>query len=278
MFGIAASDLQLLELVGVLMLAGLVAGFLAGLFGIGGGFVVVPALLGVFTYFDVSRDIIPHVAIGTSLASIIVTSMRSVYAHNQHGAVDFGVIRDWTPWLVLGVGGGIFLAQFLDGRSLKWTFSAGVFLLGLHFILPVLKNVKVSDVMPAGIALAFIATFLGGFSALLGIGGGTIAILTMTMCGRTIHQAIATAAGFGVIIAVPGAVGFALLGLNEPNLPAGSIGYVNIIAVLAITTMSFLTAPLGARAAHALDASALKRVFGVYLVITSGMVLWHSFS
>jgi uncharacterized membrane protein YfcA len=166
----------------------------------------------------------------------------------------------------------------MDGRSLKWIFSIGVFLMGLHFISPVLRDVKLSDEMPRGFARAGLASFLGGFSALLGIGGGTIAVLTMTMCGRPIHQAVATAAGFGVIIAVPGAIGFAALGLGEDALPLGSFGYVNIIAVVSITAMSFITAPMGAKAAHALNAAALKRVFGIYLVATSAIVLWNSFS
>ena len=276
--GLEGETLQFLQLFGVLMAAGLVAGFVAGLFGIGGGFVVVPALLLVFTVFGVDADVLTHVAIGTSLATIIVTSSRSVHAHNKKGAVDFTIIKDWAPWLILGVGGGIILAQYMDGRSLKWIFSIGVFLMGLHFILPVLKDVKVSDEMPSGLTRIGLASFLGGFSALLGIGGGTIAVLTMTMCGRPIHQAVATAAGFGVIIAVPGAIGFAALGMGQQALPLGSLGYVNVVAVIAITAMSFITAPFGAKAAHALNAAALKRVFGIYLVATSAIVLWNSFS
>ena len=276
--GLEGEGLQMLQLIGVLMAAGLVAGFVAGRFGIGGGFVVVPALLLVFTVFGVDSEVLTHVAIGTSLATIIVTSSRSVHAHNKKGAVDFTIIKDWAPWLVIGVAGGLYLAQFMDGRSLKWIFSIGVFLMGLHFISPVLRDVKLSEEMPRGLTRAGLASFLGGFSALLGIGGGTIAVLTMTMCGRPIHQAVATAAGFGVIIAVPGAIGFAALGLGEEALPLGSFGYVNIIAVAAITAMTFITAPLGAKAAHALNAPSLKRVFGVYLVATSAIVLWNSFS
>jgi len=278
MFGIEFLTPDLLNQILVLMAAGVIAGFVAGLFGIGGGFVVVPALLLVFSFFGVDSEVLTHVAIGTSLATIIVTSSRSVHAHNKRGAVDIEIIKDWAPWLLIGVVGGIILAQYMDGRSLKWIFAIGVFLMGLHFILPVLKNVQISDEMPKGLTLAGLASFLGGFSALLGIGGGTIAILTMTMCGRPIHQAVGTAAGFGVIIALPGAIGFALLGQGVSELPLGSIGYVNLVAAMAITAMSFITAPLGARAAHALNAPALKRVFGVYLVATSGVVLWSSFS
>ena len=276
--GLDGESMQLAQLISVLMAAGLVAGFVAGLFGIGGGFVIVPALLLVFTAFGVDAGVLTHVAIGTSLATIIVTSSRSVHAHHKTGAVDFTIIKDWAPWLVLGVAGGLYLAQYMDGRSLKWIFSIGVFLMGLHFISPVLRDVKLADEMPRGVTRAGLASFLGGFSALLGIGGGTIAVLTMTMCGRPIHQAVATAAGFGVIIAVPGAIGFAALGQGQEALPMGSLGYVNRIAVISITAMSFITAPLGAKAAHALNAPSLKRVFGVYLVLTSAIVLWNSLS
>lgn len=276
--GLEGESLQLLQLIGVLMAAGLIAGFVAGLFGIGGGFVVVPALLVVFTVFGVNAEVLTHVAIGTSLATIVVTSSRSVHAHHKKGAVDFAIIKDWAPWLIVGVAGGLFLAQYMDGRSLKWIFAIGVFLMGLHFISPVLRDVKLSDEMPRGLTRAGLASFLGGFSALLGIGGGTIAILTMTMCGRPIHQAVATAAGFGVIIAVPGAIGFVMLGTGEEALPFGSLGYVNFIAVASITAMSFITAPLGAKAAHALNAPSLKRVFGVYLVLTSAIVIWNTFT
>lgn len=271
---------EIAQLVAILMAAGLVAGFVAGLFGIGGGFVVVPALLVVFAFFNVDPEIITHVAIGTSLATIIVTSARSVHAHHKRGAVDFQIIRDWTPWLVAGVVIGIVLARYMDGRSMKWVFSAGVFLMGVHFIRPLFKpKGRPMTEMPKGTPLALIASFLGAFSALLGIGGGTIAVLVMTACGRPIHQAVATAAGFGVIIAIPGAIGFAILGLmgHDGVLPFGSFGYVNLVAVAAITAMSFITAPLGARAAHKMNGPVLKKVFGVYLVLTSAVVLYQTF-
>ncbi len=277
MSGSEADLFSILQLVGVLMAAGLVAGFVAGLFGIGGGFVIVPALLVVFHVFDVDDEVLTHLAIGTSLATIIFTSLRSVHAHHKKGAVDFQIIKDWLPWLTVGVVFGIILARYMDGRSLKWIFSAGVFVMGLHFIFPVLKRKTPGHLpLPKGLALVAIATFLGGFSALLGIGGGTIAVLVMTWCGRSIHQAVATAAGFGVIIALPGSIGFAILGLGEPGLPFGSIGYINLIAVAALATMTYITAPIGVHAAHRLNAAVLKRVFGIYLVATSAVVLWDT--
>nr|WP_143435306.1 sulfite exporter TauE/SafE family protein [Henriciella aquimarina] len=277
MLGMEADLTQILQLIGVMLAAGLLAGFVAGLFGIGGGFVIVPALLLVFHVFDVGDDVLTHLAIGTSLATIIFTSLRSVQAHNRKGAVDFQIIKDWLPWLLFGVVIGIVLARFMDGRSMKWIFSAGVFLMGLHFLFPVLKRKTPGHLpMPTGLPLAAIATFLGGFSALLGIGGGTIAVLVMTWCGRPIHQAVGTAAGFGVIIALPGSIGFAILGLGEAGLPFGSLGYVNLIAVAAISTMTFISAPIGVHAAHKLPAEALKRVFGLYLVATSAIVLYDT--
>lgn len=277
MSGSEADLVQIAQLVGVMLAAGLVAGFVAGLFGIGGGFVIVPALLLVFHVFDVDDNVLTHLAIGTSLATIIFTSLRSVHAHHKKGAVDFQIIKDWLPWLTVGVVFGIILARYMDGRSMKWVFSAGVFLMGLHFTFPVLKRKTPGHLpMPSGLALAAIATFLGGFSALLGIGGGTIAVLVMTWCGRPIHQAVATAAGFGVIIALPGSIGFAILGMGAEGLPIGSLGYINLIAVAAIATMTYITAPIGAHAAHKLNAEALKRIFGIYLVATSAVVLYDT--
>lgn len=267
---------QLAEMAAVLMVAGLAAGFVAGLFGIGGGFIVVPVLLLVFHFFGFDEDVLTKTAIGTSLATIIITSLRSVHAHHQKGAVDFKVIKDWAPWLLLGVIVGIALTFVLNASSLKFVFSIGVFVMGVHFLFPIARDLKVSSEMPSGLPLGGLATFLGGFSALLGIGGGTIAVLVMTACDRKIHQAVATAAGFGVIIALPGAIGNALTGLGQENLLPGSIGYVNIIAALAIGSMSVITAPMGAKLAHALDGAKLKRVFGIYLVLTSAIVFYKA--
>ncbi len=249
-----------------LLAAGLVAGFAAGLFGIGGGFVVVPALFTTLQFLGGDAASRPHVAIGTSLATIVFTSIRSVQAHARRGAVDFDILRSWAPWIVVGVGAGVVLAHFVDGRVMAMTFAIGVFLMSLHFFFPVLAKRQISEEMPQGLARVSVAGGLGTLSSLLGIGGGTIAIIVMTLCGRSIHRAIATAAGVGFIIAVPGSIGFMLIGLGEHHLPMGSIGYVNLIAVVAISAMSMLTAPLGASAAHMLPAPMLKKFFAVYLM------------
>lgn len=253
--------------------AGLFAGFAAGIFGIGGGFVVVPALFVVLPLLGGTHDAIAHVAIGTSAATIIVTSIRSLLAHAKRGAVEFEVLKAWAPWIILGDGLGVLLAGHVDGRILTMIFAVGVFLMSLNFLLPKVGGKVISDEMPSGIARVGIAGGLGTFSALLGIGGGTIAIMVMTLCGRSIHRAIATASGVGTLIAIPSAIGFALIGLKETGLPWGSLGFVNVPATLAIASMSILTAPLGVAAAHSLPAGLLKRVFGVYLVIIAFVML-----
>lgn len=250
-----------------MLAAGLFAGFAAGIFGIGGGFVVVPALFVVLPLLGGTHEAIAHVAIGTSAATIIVTSIRSLLAHAKRGAVEFEVLKSWAPWIILGDGIGVLLAGHVDGRVLTIIFAVGVFLMSLNFLLPRLGGKVISDTMPSGIARVGIAGGLGTFSALLGIGGGTIAIMVMTLCGRSIHRAIATASGVGTLIAIPSAIGFALIGLKEGGLPWGSLGYVNLPATIAISSMSVLTAPLGVAVAHAMPAAPLKKIFGVYLII-----------
>ncbi|OYY91253.1 MAG: permease [Sphingomonas sp. 28-66-16] len=252
-----------------LLAAGLAAGFAAGLFGIGGGFVVVPAFIAILPALGGDHGEYAHVAIGTSLATIMFTSLRSVQAHARRGAVDFDILKSWSPWIVLGVGGGVLLARLVDGHALTLIFAGGVFLMALHFIAPVLGRQQVHDRMPTGMTRASVAGGLGAFSSLLGIGGGTIAVVVMTMCGRSIHRAIATAAGLGFIIAVPGTIGFALIGLGTPNLPMGSLGFVNLPGAAIIASTSMLTAPMGAAAAHSLPPGPLKRVFGLYLLFVS---------
>jgi uncharacterized membrane protein YfcA len=252
-----------------LLAAGAFAGFCAGMFGIGGGFVVVPAMLLVLPLLKGTPGEYTHTAIGTSGATIIVASLRSVTSHAKRGAVDFGIMRAWAPWLVIGSGIGVALADHVNGMGLKLIFAAGVLILSVFFIVPRLSRIVLTDKMPSGALLAGIAGGLGIFSSLLGIGGGTIAITVMTWCGKTIHRAIATAAGFGCLIAVPASIGFAIIGFGRPGLPWGSIGYVNLPAAIAIVSMSVLTAPFGVAAAHGLPPDPLKRIFGAYLVVIS---------
>lgn len=252
-----------------LLAAGLGAGFAGGLFGIGGGFVVVPALTLILPLLGTAGDQVMHVAIGTSLATIIFTSLRSVHSHAKRDAVDFPFIRGWAPWLVAGTVGGTLIADFVTSSTLALIFGAGVLLFAAYFLLPIRpERQQLARSMPTGIVRAALAGFLGLISALLGIGGGTITTLTMTSCGAPIHRAIGTASGVGAIIAVPATIGFAIAGYGDSGLPPFSIGHVNLPAALTIIATAMITAPLGVAAAHRLSPRLLRRVFGVYLVVT----------
>jgi uncharacterized membrane protein YfcA len=239
------------------------------MFGIGGGFVVVPALLLILPLLGGAKSEYAHVAVGTSAATIIVASLRSVTAHAKRGAVDFEILKQWAPWLIVGDALGVVLAGHVDGRGLLLIFAVGVLAMSVNFLVPRLSQIVISEEMPSGIGLVALAGGLGTFSSLLGIGGGTIAITVMTWCSRTIHRAIATASGIGTLIAIPTAIGFAIIGFGRVGLPCGSIGYINVPSALAISSMSILTAPFGVAAAHNLPATPLKRVFGAYLVVIS---------
>jgi uncharacterized membrane protein YfcA len=271
-------EMEVLFFVVTLCVAGAVAGITAGLFGNGGGFVVVPALLAVFPFFTQASDQLIKVAIGTSLASIVVSSARSVQAHKKKNAVDFLILKDWAVWLVLGVLGGLYIASQARPQSLIIVFATGVLAYSVYFLFPKLFTLSPNALtMPTGPAKAGLASFLGGFSALLGIGGGTITVMTMVICNRTVHQAVATAAGVGFIIGLPGAIGFLLMGNDVSNLPFGTFGYINLPALLAISAASIITAPLGANWAHKLNEKNLKRMFGLYLVVVSISMYYKAF-
>ncbi len=271
------SILGVAALLGALFLAGGIAGLTAGLFGNGGGFVVVPALLAVFPLFSDNYAQHIYVAVGTSLASIIVSSTRSVQAHMKKDAVDFNILKSWAPWLTGGVAVGLYVASLIDGSSLILVFAIGVLFYSFYFLFPEWFAERGGGFdMPTGAGRAALASGLGGFSALLGIGGGTITVVTMVVCGRKVHQAVATAAGVGFIISVPGAIGFLILGLGVPDLPVGSLGYINIPALVAICTMSIITAPIGARWAHSLNELHLKKIFGMYLLGVSSTMFYKT--
>ena len=270
--------MEIFGLIVLLITAGAVAGLTAGLFGNGGGFAVVPALVLLFTILDIESENLIFVAVGTSLACIIFSSARALISHNKKGAVDFLVLREWAPWLVVGVIIGIFIASYSQAEELYLIFAWGVLFYGIYFLFPKILDqtaMKQRD-MPVGFARAGLVSFLGGFSALLGIAGGTITVITMSICKRPIYQAVATASGVGLIIGLVGALGFLVLGFNKTDLPFGSLGFINIPAVLIISLVSILTAPIGVEWAHNLEENKLKRLFGLYLLFVSSGMFWKA--
>lgn len=255
---------------------GLFAGFLGGLFGIGGGIVIVPALYAVFGFLDVPEESRIKLAVGTSLATIIITSFRSVTSHMKHGAVDLDLLRAWAPWIGLGSILGALSARWIPGDALTLIFALGALAVAIRkgfFPTREQDDASMLAPVPGGAVPAAIGGGIGVLSALMGIGGGVLGVIALTSYGRTIHQAIATAAGFGLAIAVPGTIGFIISGQGAPGLPVLSLGFVSLPAFVLIAAMTFLTVPLGAALAHRLDKTVLNRVFALYLGITAILLL-----
>jgi uncharacterized protein len=264
--------LDLLLLLAVMVGAGVFAGLIAGLFGVGGGTVLVPALFYAFGVFGLGGEANLHVAIGTSLSTIITTSLRSVAAHRRHGSVDEAVLKGFIPWIALGALIGAGLAGVADKAILGAIYGVFALLLAAFMGLGRESWTLMREV-PTGSLRALIGTALGGVSALMGIGGGAFGSAVMTLAGRPIHQAVATASGFGVAIAIPATLGFIVAGWGVDGRPLLSLGYVNVPGFIALALITGAVAPYGAKLAHAMDKTTLRRSFGAYLAITAIMVV-----
>jgi uncharacterized membrane protein YfcA len=257
--------------------AGLVAGFVGGLFGVGGGVVVVPALYLLFSAFDVDEAVRMHLAVGTSLSTIIATSWRSLATHSKAGAVDFDVLKAWAPWISLGAIFGAALAGFMNTTVLIAVFGFGLLLVAAQMGLGDARW-RIAEELPRGAARGAVATSIGLLSALMGIGGGAFGVTVMTLCGKPIHRAVATASGFGAAIALPATLGYVITGWGRAGLPLGSLGFVNVPGFLVLAALTAITAPIGARLAHRLDQNVLKRAFAIFLAITALNMLREAFS
>ncbi len=257
-----------------LAIAGLFAGLAAGLFGIGGGVVIVPTLfflLDTMGYHETAM----HVAVATSLATIILTSIRSVMAHHGRGAVDWPIIRGWAPWIVLGAIAGMLMAGYFSKQVMLAIFGTILILFAAQFYFG-RPDWRLAPEMPKGIVRALIGAFNGALSAIMGIGGGTLGVTLMTLCAMPIHRAVATAAGWGVAIGLPGAIAAILVGWNRDGLPPFSAGFVNLPAFALISVFTVLMAPVGAALAHRLNADRLRRLFGILLGFVAARMLWQA--
>ncbi|MEM9668111.1 MAG: sulfite exporter TauE/SafE family protein [Pseudomonadota bacterium] len=263
-------------LIASLTAAGLFAGLVAGLFGIGGGAVIVPVLFFLFDSLGYS-DRAMHVAVGTSLATIIATSLRSVAAHHRRGAVDWDVLKGWGPSIMAGAVIGMGLSAFMTGGGLTLLFGIVALVISLQFFFG-RPDWRLFEEMTTGPLRLVLGSVMGALSALMGIGGGTFGVTLMTVSGRPIHQAVGTAAGFGVAIGLPGAIAAVFAGWGRSGLPPGSVGHVNLIAFVLIACLTVTMAPLGARLAHSLDGVQLRRWFGVLLAIVAVRMIWTTIS
>jgi hypothetical protein len=250
---------------------GAVAGVLAGLLGVGGGLVIVPTLVWVYRAHGFDEAIVAHLAVGTSLATIVATSVSSVRAHHRRGAVRWPLVARLAPGIVIGTWVG---AAVADRLSTTWLQRVvGVF--ALTVAVQMLRRVRPAGHrdLPGKAGMTAAGGLIGGLSGIVGIGGGSLTVPFLTWCRVDIRNAVATSAACGFPIAIAGAVGFILTGWSVPSLPAGSTGYVYWPAFAGIALASVLSAPLGAHLAHTLPVVVLRRVFAVVLALVGAKLL-----
>lgn len=265
---LAVSPGEVAALVAALVAAGLVAGLLAGLLGIGGGGVLVPVLYEVFGIIGVDPDVRMHVTLGTTLAVIVPTALRSFAGHRARGAVDMVLLQRVGPFVVLGVAAGILIATVVSGTALKWVWAivAGLFALKLALGR---EDWRLGDHLPAKPWPEMAASLVGMLSTLMSIGGATFVVPLLTLYGYAILPAVATASGIGPIIAIPGALGYMWAGWGAADLPPFSLGYVSLLGAAIIIPASVFAAPFGVRLAHAIPRRRLELAFAAFLAVVS---------
>jgi uncharacterized membrane protein YfcA len=259
-----------------MLLTGVIGGVLAGLLGIGGGIVIVPVLDTVLSIYGTDPAIRMHVAVATSLATIIPTSISSSRAHHARQSVDIALVRRWAVFILIGSVAGAFAASRLHSDMLSLVFAVMAFLMAVKLLLP-LDGRSLADHVPGGPLMPVVPTLIGGISSMMGIGGGTLSVATLTLLNQPIHRAVGTAALFGLAISLPGTIGFMVAGFGDPRLPPFSIGFVNLVGFLLIAPATWLAAPLGAALAHRLTQRQLSVSFGVFLLLVSIRMLARAF-
>ncbi len=257
----------LIQMALMLMAIGAFAGVLAGLLGVGGGIVLVPAFFYAFQTLGYNGPQLMQMCLATSLATIIVTSIRSVHSHNKKGAVDWAILRSWAPGIVIGAVLGMLLVAQLRTNTLQIIFGSLALIVGLYMGFG-RAHWRIGQAMPTGVTRAILSPGVGFLSVLMGIGGGSFGVPLMSLYNTPIHRAVATAAGFGVLIAVPAVIGFLFVDMTQGK-PPFTIGAVNLVAFFIVIAMTLITAPLGVKLAHAMDPKPLKRVFAVFLVLVA---------
>ena len=256
----------LMPMLALLLATGAFAGVIAGLLGVGGGLVLVPAFFYTFTHLGFGGPQLMQVCLATSLATITVTSVRSVMAHNRKGAVDWVVLKTWAPFIVVGAILGVAVASSLKSATLQAVFgclglTAGVWMAFGR------DHWRLADAMPQQPVRGILATVMGFLSVLMGIGGGTFGVPLMSLYSVPIHRAVATAAGFGLVISIPSVVGFLMLTVE--GKPPFTLGAVNLPAFVVVIAMTLITAPWGVKLAHAMNPRPLKRAFAVFIMLVA---------
>ncbi|UJW86932.1 sulfite exporter TauE/SafE family protein [Devosia sp. SL43] len=256
-----------------LLVTGVFSGLAAGLLGIGGGAIIVPALATALSLMGYDSDLVQHVAVGTSLAIIIPTGIMSARAHYKRGALDMRVLRLWAPLIVVGTFIGGLMAGYFSGDVLRIVFAVMAFVIAANIVFAF--QTKLMGHLDGSSLTHRISAFVVGYiSALMGIGGGSLTVPTLVAFGATMHAAVGTSAAIGVAIALSGTLGFVISGWGVAGLPPFSVGYINLVALVLVAVLAAAFAPMGAAIAHRLNQQTLKYVFAAFLVFVGLNMLW----
>ncbi|GLI32940.1 sulfite exporter TauE/SafE family protein [Desulforhabdus amnigena] len=261
----------MLSVIMIYLVVGVIAGILAGLLGIGGGLIIVPMVVLCLTWQKIPNELVMHLALGTSMASIIFTSVSSFWAHHKRGAVQWLVVQRIVPGILLGTFLGSCVAARLSTNFLKAFFVVFLYYVAAQMLTN--RKPKPSRELPGNLGMFGVGNVIGGVSSLVGIGGGTLSVPFMMWCNLPVHKAIGTSAAIGFPIAIAGTVGYIYNGIHTSGLPGYSLGYIYLPALAGIVAASVLTAPLGVKLAHSLPVPKLKRVFAFLLLVVGTRML-----
>lgn len=264
---------MLLTVMGYCLL-GAIAGLLAGMLGVGGGIIIVPMLVIGFGIQGLNPELIMHMALGTSLASIMFTSVSSAYSHHKRQGVDWSIVKFIAPGIILGTYTGAYFSAYISANFLKIFFSIFLFYVSIQMILNF--KPKATRHVPGFVGLSFTGLLIGAISSLVGIGGGTLSVPFMVWCNLDMRRAIGTSSAIGLPIAIAGGVGYLLSGLGVENLPEYSMGFVYLPALVGIVAFSIFTAPYGAKLAHTLPIPRIKKFFALLLFAVGVNMLYSA--
>lgn len=261
-----------------MVIAGIAAGLIAGLLGVGGGIVLVPVLFYIFTVMGLDPDVRMHMAIGTSLSTIVATAYSSSRAHHAKGAIDVDLLRNWGIFLLLGAIIGMVFFSMLKSSSLTLVFAIMTIMVALYMLLGPTRAEESSGQLPTGLLRSLYGLLVGGLSSIMGIGGGTLSVPLLTLYHYPMRRAIGTAAAIGLVIAIPGTIGAFIAGMHTSGRPPFSIGYVNVLAFILLIPITGYTAPIGARIAHSINPRYLRIAFAIFLIFNACNMLYTAFS
>ncbi|MFV0476561.1 MAG: sulfite exporter TauE/SafE family protein [Parahaliea sp.] len=269
--------MQWLPMLAILVGSGIVAGVMAGLLGVGGGIVIVPVLESALAMMGVDPAVRMHIAVATSLAIIVPTSLSSARAHHARGSIDITIVRAWGLFILVGSVMGTWLASRMDSGVLTLMFGCVAILVAVKLALP-MDGYHVQGISWHSGPLRIVPLLIGGLSSMIGIGGGSFSVPSLTLLGVDMRRAVGTSALFGLLISLPGALAYVVSGWQDPRMPDGNIGYVSLVGLVCIAPTTVLAAPLGVKLAHRLSQRTLSVVFAVFLLSVGGRMLLRGLS